>query len=154
MTRREKLIVIATAVVGGVAVFPYLMPSDSAAPVAQPQTLDTAQIAQLGSRVAVSGLSEEQAALLEWVEGGMGTDPFADEAVPIENEAPEAETYSYTAYFGIGARVIAVVNGRAYREGDGHPEGQFSVLKIAREAVELQQSGSGETLTIEMQEIQ
>ncbi len=121
-------------------------------------------LAQITDRIRSDQLRPEEVALLDVIEPPWARDPFADsirlalsrpdEPKNVRDEPRgrgEADEPVYEGFMAIGGMKSAFISGAAYREGDRLPDGRIIVKEIAREAVMLEDSSTGEVRLLGME---
>lgn len=159
MSKREKIILIITAVVAVVAV--YLLFFDSGSKIENVTTdssmnIDELQkfVNEMSDRVNKENLSDKDAYVIEMATSLWGSDPFSDIEMPDET-AQKATTeeikMTYSGYVQIGQKLMAVINGTEYQAGEELSQPGYVVDQITPEKVVIK-VGNRKTISLPLEE--
>jgi hypothetical protein len=164
MSRREKIILALMAIAILYGAYSFLGSSaEGPSPVQETGSLEALNAYVLGIAGSMSQLSLSDAekyvmasAVTRWPE-----DPFLQTRAPEEQAAAEIEetipvedlNVSYTGYVEMNGRKLAIINGREYAPGEALEISGYVVRSIDPAKVELGKPGSGETVSLLIEEM-
>lgn len=159
MNKREKVILIITAIVAVVA--GYLMFFDSGTKVAGIDTeslmsIDELQkfVNEMSDTVSKDTLSDKDAYVIEMATSPWANDPFSDVQLPDESDkkqATEEIKMTYSGYVQIGEKLMAIINGTEYQAGEELSQPGYVVEQITPEKVVIK-VGNRKTISLPLEE--
>ncbi len=153
MTTREKIILglTAAAALGGGLHF-ALTSSASETRAAQTEQRDYSElIAEVQENLRQGELTQREeyalaTATTQWLRDPLRPQPLRS---PANNEIfAEIPLPAYTGFINTGPRPIAIINGRDYRAGESVQGGEFLVIEIHPQQVELLRRGASDPVRV------
>ncbi len=156
MTRREKIIVGLMLAAAAGATVDFAISSRSAAKNRGGQDSAETEIAAAISRARVELATFQLNPVRERIRENLAADWRPDlltaPAAPSPEISPEPFTKptipAFTAYFEIGGKPLAIIDGRDYAEGEWIANGNYQLIKISPSQAEIQPRAGDEPIVI------
>ncbi len=155
MTKREKVLLgfCAAAAVGGGLYYATMIGGSKDKPTTPPKDY-TALITKVQVDLKKGALTESEKGILAAATDEWTRDPLRGSALKKEEIKPEEDQMilpKYIGFINIGERPIAIIDGDDYRVGETIKGGEFKLIFISKNHVELLLNGANETIEIPLE---
>jgi hypothetical protein len=164
MSKREKIILVLTAIAVLYGAFEYLWPSgENAVPVQSRKSTEelNAYVTGIAASLAPMSVSKTEKYAIASAAAKWAEDPFLkailpEKQGPIESEGTipvEEHNFRYTGYIEMGDTRLAIINGREYTAGEELELPGYFLLEIDASKVRIGRKGSNQTVVIPLEEM-
>jgi hypothetical protein len=150
MSRREKILLAATAVVAVLGLVTLLGgKTPSVTPPSRPAAGEAAKAAAMLKTIQDAAMGPHEVAVLAAIDRKWREAAFYDRSLAGREVVKPAVLPRYTGYVELGTGRLAVLDGMEYQAGDPLDGGVYKVFSITPDQVVLENMGSGQRVTVQ-----